>query len=686
MIVPVSPSGVPQRGLPGRLALLVFGLVVVSVVALATFGKGGDRTGPAPTGPSTARGPTDAPTPAPTPTRTPPPTPGIAVVACTVPAIGPLEGPPARHPAELVPTGIETVSATSGGESRLLFDRDGSLWAFGAGRLEHIGPSVDRPASWTFADDAGFGAWGIAAARDGGVWLFGGLTIRWFDGSRFRDVITAPVEVFDVLEVSDRSLWVSTSELGLLHWDGRAWSDLGGCAPVGSGGLLAEDPSGRIVIAYVGRGAAIGRFDGDTYWTFSTPFAPPRRVVTSVAVAPDGSVWVGREDGIAHFDGASWESFTTAEFLGTSAIAVATDGSVFAAIGDGAPLGSHVVRFDGASWTTVGWADAIAATAPSPARVSALAVAPDGALHAATSGGIARYRDGTWRLLTVRDGPLWPSDVVAVAGDEAWASGESGLWHLRDGRWTAVSLPGAGPDRFVVDLDLGGDGILWVAAVHQVVAIAPDGPIEVPLPGWPLALAARADGSAWVVGQDGELRLVRLVDGAPVVETLARPPIAGIQRLAAAPDGALWVAAPDGGGGPGASGLARFDGRRWEIVRPLGDEAAGATVVAVAPEGTVWAALAPDGSSGRGPFATFDGRGWALLGPESAPGTWIGGIAFGRDGSVWAAGDRLYRFDGRSWSSSPAGSWFGPPSIAPDGTIFLLGPSGIQRFTGWPFD
>lgn len=685
MTVPVSPSGVPQQGLSGKVVLLGFALLVGAVVGIAALGRVGGGAGPAITRPPTALGPTpfSASSPSPIPTRRP--TPAVAAVSCPAPAIAPLTSLPARHPADLVPTGIETVSATSGGESQLVVDRDGSLWAFGAGRLSRIDPATGRRTSWTIADDAAFAAPRIARAAGGGVWLTGARAIRWFDGVRFRDVIPTPVDTWDVLEAADGSLWASSWGSGLLHWDGRSWSGLGRCSSGGSAGLLALDPSGRLVVAFADRPNSIARYDGATYWTFTGPFGSSRGEPLSLAVTPDGAVWVGGDSGVARFDGATWESFASAEFSGTSALAVDPGGTVYAALGypDG-PSASRLARWDGRGWVGVGWAEA--ALADAPPRFAALAFAPDGTLYAATSEGIGQYRDGAWRLVTTRDGPLWPSDIVALGRDEAWAGDDRGLWHLRDGSWTLVELPGTRMDRWVADLDISGDGTLWVATAERVVALVDGEAVEVPFPPLtaPRLLAGAAGRSAWVVGGEGEVSLVRITGRKPTVTAVERPPLGAVQRLAVAPDGTLWAAGD--GGGPGGGGVARFDGHAWTIEHPLGAVAVGASTVAVAPDGTVWAGLLPDAPGPGGPIVRFDGRRWTSPGPDDADGMWVNGFAFGRDGSVWVAGDRLFRFDGRAWSSSPGDIWFGLPTIAPDETVFVVGPSGIQRFTGWPFD
>jgi len=50
---------------------------------------------------------------------------------------------------------------------------------------------------------------------------------------------------------------------------------------------------------------------------------------------------------------------------------------------------------------------------------------------------------------------------------------------------------------------------------------------------------------------------------------------------------------------------------------------------------------------------------------------------------VWAAtDDGVGRFDGKDWSLVHRGHAFSKVAVAPDGTVFVVGPSGIARIAG----
>jgi len=104
-----------------------------------------------------------------------------------------------RGPTPLVPSGISVVGGPSAPDEwpTLVADTDGVLWAVGSAGVLRYEPPTGRRAVWTVASDAAFGNLSpmfLVAAREGGVWLAGGMTptLRRFDGERF---VSTPLPV-----------------------------------------------------------------------------------------------------------------------------------------------------------------------------------------------------------------------------------------------------------------------------------------------------------------------------------------------------------------------------------------------------------------------------------------------------------------------------------------------------------
>jgi ligand-binding sensor domain-containing protein len=713
----VPPSRVPQGGRSPQAALTVALVALVSIVGLAILGKAPAAPVPRSSPPAALAAPSETlvPSPAPSPEAaavTPSPAP-----RCVPARIVALTGPIARHPRPLAPTGFETLTPWTGSDGALVADQKVGFWALGSGRLTRLDASGRTTASWTFADDPVFGAWGISAAREGGVWLWHGPTIAWFDGERMRDVIAAPGPasgssmVADVAEAADGSLWAATYDWGatntggrVFHWDGRSWSDV--CVRPTGLSDLAIDARGGVWVAPSDLTGLLWYFDG-TRWSFP-PGDPgwgqrPRWAnawASELVAAGDGSVWLAA-GGIGHFNGKSWTSVPSeaVDLSGTVSLAVAPDGTVWAATGsvklpsdtDGSHTGIHIVRFDGRAWTVYDSTDGLPAPEPNSATITAVAASRD-AVVAATLDGFYRLSGDRW----VRAGPRpadtamsWPGKLLAVSAREAWAvTWDDGLWHVRNGTWTNVGVAGWKPPLRVFDLARAPDGTLAVAT-DQGAAVLRGGHWTVLERGEAHAVTFARDGAVWVAEQASGSTETTVAsfrfDGRAWVRTVL-PPLTtpGSPMVALGPDGEPWV----GSGGYSGS-LDRFDGARWVHVSPLGGlgELTNVAGLAVAPNGDLWAALfiEMDGDWSWA-IARYDGSTWTVhraWDGLAEPGH-LGGFAIAPDGSLWVTTDRgLARFDGRHWSLRfPAYVpvyVFSALSFAPDGTLWAVGPSGVQR-------
>ena len=97
-----------------------------------------------------------------------------------------------------------------------------------------------------------------------------------------------------------------------------------------------------------------------------------------------GDLWIGTlQEGISHFDGETWTTYTEDDGLinnSVTVITVAPDGSIWIATEFG------VSRFDGETWTNYTTDDGLISN-----RVWSMIVGPDGAIWFGTGGGISRY-------------------------------------------------------------------------------------------------------------------------------------------------------------------------------------------------------------------------------------------------------------------------------------------------------
>jgi hypothetical protein len=610
------------------------------------------------------------------------------------------------HPprsAVLVPTGINILTPDTGSYARTVADGDGVLWARGYdGRLVRFDPATGSGQTWTTGDDAAFAATDITPARQGGVWLVGKRTLRWFDGALFRDVIDAPTDIATAVEAPDASLWVATDEAAILRWDGTSWNQLDAVpgrpdehVAVPAIDAIAVDSAGR---PWIGFGTSepwptgtgwVWRYNGSAWVAFdATDAAPLGYPVSTITQLPGGAVLVATAGGLARFEGSTWTDMTGWPSVArhTASVAAGPDGSIWVDVdGDPASASDEVWRFDGHSWVPSGYLPVAAAGSVVPTN--------DG-VYVGNTAGIFRLSDGQWtQAWPPAPSPMarsvWP--MLALSRDELWAHAEAGLWHFLHGAWTREATDAGRVNAMTA----APDGTLWVAG-ERGVAYRRDGHWTFADAGAANVIAVDQVGTVWVAGT---APADASGNAACEVWTLrfewnawARRPVTGcplnsaVKSLAIDAGGALFAGSSPAFSFPFWSGfisggLARFDGHHWETIHDLGGAAiVGAAVLGTAPNGDVWVA-SQTATTGQ-VLARFDGKAWTVVEePEDA----LTRPVLAPDGTLWAsAGTRgPAPYDGQQWTFPYAGivsGYVGVAAVAPDGTVFCDGGVAILRF------
>ncbi len=252
----------------------------------------------------------------------------------------------------------------------------------------------------------------VAVTSDGAAWLgFGdysayrsGGGVARFDGEQWE--YSLDNENVTVLTTDPQGMLWAGAGCGLYRWDGAAWRDVGGGCDALRGDVV-DLAFGTDSSVWVASGMNLGRFDGQS-WTYYD------RLVSSVAVASDGAVWVSGwkgtqgSDYTARFDGATWVEYPGRR----GSLSTALDGQVWAVAPDGG-----LVCFDGQGWPACSWPGgidldardclvmrqdgslwAVAKEGPIPLDAEvwqvhhgAIACAPDGSLWLGTSKGVVHW-------------------------------------------------------------------------------------------------------------------------------------------------------------------------------------------------------------------------------------------------------------------------------------------------------
>lgn len=509
---------------------------------------------------------------------------------------------------------------------------------------------------------------------------------------------------------------------GIARWDGTAWHSLG-TGP--ANGISQQEDRYRVTTLaaaangdlYVGgdfdriggiESHNLARWDGQRWHAMKGVRGP----VQALAIAPNGDVYVAGQyhkaayrlaTYLARWNGRKWQQLradlaeaTPGEWL-VSSLAAAPEGGVY--VGGafhqvGGRATSAVARFDGQAWHTF---QPTNPTADHRSRVHRLLVASDGRLYAggqfvqpndSLAAGVARWTDGSWRLLGPADGPGSINGFI-----DALASTERGELYAGGYFFQQRQMPVHGVLRW--------DGYVWKPLSTDTTTR---------LPGDVTSLALGANGDVYAGGsfkQAGAALLNHVarwdgtrwqpLNNSPAIPTTGA--YAEVSTLTWAPDGTLYGSGRfyPAAGGPEKK-VARWDGHHWQPLNsgPAPDPQGRVDALAVAPSGDVYAGGTFTYAGGRlaNGIARWDGRAWHPLGTGLANENYGGAVfalAIAPTGDVYVGGvfvragevpaHHVARWDGHTWHALGTG-----PANGVDAgriTALLLAPSGDLYVSGF---
>ena len=554
-----------------------------------------------------------------------------------------------RSVREVVRTGPVTWVGTDGG--LVVYDDSGQAVSF------H--PEHGLPGNRVHA---------VAAGIDGHIWVGSpNAGIAVYNGAAWERFSTenglVSNEINDLLIDRENTVWAAT-ERGLMRHDGQRWRlvrfSLVDLNPPPVRALLYSQNT-----LWAATPDGLFNFDGDGWQRYGLEEGVINPDVLALAAANDGRIWVGTPSGISIFDGVNWDRFTVrnglldapirhlASFRGGMAVAYGGDevGNIDLILnGAVTPLrrddqfvvqnllsdGTNLwLATDTGLWSLSPGDDLTAVPLPEAIPSTGLTeiAESDGAVWVTGNRGLSRYRNNEWASRELGDvraisstpagtlalafetpskGIVLLDDIDSVAEEvvcrtagvnvgylyngtvgpegEIWFLGDLAINRNADGRWTTHT---AGlPDPYVPRKILfDATGHLWLGLGEGLFLYSVENDRWEQIDPTPIyRMAADPDGALWLATEDGIVRLE-----SDLKETIPSPPLAGLTRGFVANRSGLWISSE--------SGIGRFDGERWHVYGP--DEGLPSdmvTTLATDADGNVWAGFGAE----RIGFATYE--------------------------------------------------------------------------------
>ena len=356
----------------------------------------------------------------------------------------------------------------------------------------------------------------------------------------------------------------------------RVWQAEDGL-PQSSVGAITQTRDGYL---WLGTQQGLARFDGVTFEVFDRANTPALKNdwIKALLEGRDGALWIGTGGGgLVRFHEGTWTRYTTREGLGGDVVRALhedRDGRLWIAT-----IGGGLSVFDGAAFTTYTTQIGLPSN-----RVTDVESDASGALWVATAGGLARLQNGTVTARYASEDGLgtdvvWALEASAEGG--LWVGTDRGLVRLRGGAFTAYPPEGERCGGAMNALHEDGSGTLWIGTTEDGLCRFRDGAFAAFTEEDGLthalirALYADREGSLWIGTESGGLNRLR---ASPFAAYTTRQGLSSdvVYSVLEDHEGTIWVGTEGGGlarlRGGDVTAFTTSDGLSSDIVLALHED------------------------------------------------------------------------------------------------------------------
>lgn len=206
----------------------------------------------------------------------------------------------------------------------VLFDKNGVMWVATWSGANRIKGDINKRETWAkfTKKNTNMGlsdnwVYALEMGDDGVLWLGTEVGLTRYDGKKWehwdnKDGLGADPELLKTLNEDQTSMLRGAHHKAQAEATGMHARGIQNFNPNNINALV-RDKQGIIWIGTWGGG--LSRFDGKRFVNYTTKDGLAGNYVFALAMASDGSLWVGTEGGISHFDGKKFINYTAEDGL-----------------------------------------------------------------------------------------------------------------------------------------------------------------------------------------------------------------------------------------------------------------------------------------------------------------------------------------------------------------------------------